>query len=328
MFLRHELFTRGTQKLLEPESGPAYRALSTSEVVPKDYPQSPAERYFATRAQMLYDVNAQQLYRRQISSASHETMVISAYNQPPLSTRATNPSNHSLGFDISPDIIVSPPSDSSSKLNGTKGNDSLVQFGPISEQDSPLSFQPTSTSTQSTGDYPLEVSSIGNSSTFCIQLSHSQYMEAWRQNQANKIQKQHRHCYVYNSPPRSPLADRVASAVILTPQILSTTMKQKSSQTSNSGIRQRSPTTSPFQFPVSQEQMDATASPTITETQLKPTNRKWEGKYRKEEISIVPKRTDLNEDILEVPDTDQSFKLSTKSAHQELHQSSSDSTKA
>ena len=53
-------------------------------------------------------------------------------------------------------------------------------------------------------------------------MSHAQHMQAWQQHQMKKIRKHRPYSYVYGPPPQRPLEEKLATAAILTPQIIPT----------------------------------------------------------------------------------------------------------
>ena len=196
-----------------------------------DYPQSPAERYVAIRSSMLYDINAQQAD----TPRSPVSLVPSAISQ------RVRPQARNL---VPPSLVVQPPSDSSAGSKGkrpqyqrqeTEVSDPLI-INPVTG--TPI-FQAIPESTHSTADYPLVTnSSLANSSILRTQMSHAQHMQAWQQNQLRKLQKKRTHCYHYGAPFQRPMEEKLATASILTPQVLST----------GDNLR-RSPSNSPFRFP-------------------------------------------------------------------------------
>jgi hypothetical protein len=114
-------------------------------------------------------------------------------------------------------------------------------------------FQGIPESTHSTADYPLaNGSSTTNFSTLRTQMSHAQHMQAWHQNQLRKLQKKRTNCYHYGTPIQRPVEERLASAAILTPQIIP--------QEKNP----RPPSSSPFPFPRQEKTINekARAKPT------------------------------------------------------------------
>lgn len=196
-----------------------------------DYPQSPAERYVAIRSSMLYDVNSQQAD----TPRSPVSLITSTFSQ------KVRPQGRNLA---PPTLHVQPPSDSSAGSKGrrpeyqrqeTEASDPLI-INPITG--TPI-FQAIPESTHSTAGYPVVTnSSITNSSILRTQMSHAQHMQAWQQCQLRKIQKQRTHCYHYGAPLQRPMEEKVATAAILTPQVLST----------GDNLR-RSPSNSPFRYP-------------------------------------------------------------------------------
>jgi hypothetical protein len=149
-----------------------------------------------------------------------------------------------LGVHHPPTVVVQPPSDSSIRSSGKRP--------PFERQESQNStpliinqvngtpiFQAVPESTHSTADYPIaNGSSITNFSTLRTQMSHAQHMQAWRQHQMKKIHKHRPYCYVYGPPPQRPIEEKLATAAILTPQIIPTKENV-----------QRLARNSPFQYP-------------------------------------------------------------------------------
>jgi len=185
---------------------------------------------------MLYDVNAQQANTRSqpASIASQQLRILPK----------SNTSIKSDGFPYPPNIVVQPPSDSSTKSQGYRPSyqrQASQNASPViinNLNGSPI-FQGVPESNQSTADYPMAPgSSVANFSTLRTQMSHAQHMQAWRQSQLKKIQKKRPHCYVYGPPPQRALEEKVATAAILTPQIISPDDNP-----------QRLPSNSPFRFP-------------------------------------------------------------------------------
>ncbi|CAF3576654.1 unnamed protein product [Rotaria sp. Silwood1] len=301
-----------------------HRVLSVPVSVVSDYPQSPAERYIANRAQMLYDVIAEQMNTPHISSVSQTPTVISSNNQQQRTLIHTNLSDQSLGFHLSPDIIIHPPSDSSTKSKEKQVNDYPMRRGLQQGTFVPSLFQPLPTSNQSTADYPLAASSILTSPTFCTQMSHDQHMQAWRQNQVEKIQKKRRHCYMYGTPSQQPLVDRVSTATILTPQILSTTIQQQAPPTTNDGKIRREPTLSPFRFPIKPDQLHTAPSSTTSDIQVETNNRKLK-RNRRQKKSAVPRKgmERLDEDVQETSNANKSLKMTSALIHRKDADSSS-----
>jgi len=185
---------------------------------------------------MLYDANAQQ--------ANTRSQPASIASQQPRILPKSNISTESRGFPYPPNIVVQPPSDSSTKSQGKRPSyqrQASQNSTPMiinNLNGSPV-FHGVPDSNQSTADYPMAPgSSVANFSTLRTQMSHAQHMQAWRQNQLKKIQKKRPHCYVYGPPPQRAPEEKIATAAILTPQIISPDDNP-----------QRLPSNSPFQFP-------------------------------------------------------------------------------
>ncbi|CAF4203929.1 unnamed protein product, partial [Adineta steineri] len=226
----------------EQRPPPTRRLLSVpTPVIPvtDNFPESPAERYIAIRSCMLYDCNGQHTNN---TSRSHAP---SAINQPPPMTSNNDVSTRSTGFVVPPNVLVQAPSDASDRSGGPPP----LYLRQASHHSTPSIIHPTTgtplfqgvqDSRGSTADYPLENgSSNTNFSTLRTQMSHAQHMQVWRQNQLKRIQKKRPHCYVYGPPPQRALEEKVATAAILTPQILE-------SETSGS---QRLPSKPKFEYP-------------------------------------------------------------------------------
>jgi hypothetical protein len=190
---------------------------------------------------MLYDVNAQQTDKPRSRIVSQVPSTVSQQIPSQLKS-SVNPK--SFGLKPLPEVFIQPPSDSTTTLKGKRP----AYYRQETERSTPLiinqtggtpDFQAVPESTHSTADYPFATgSSITNFSTLRTQMSHSQHMQAWRQNQLKKIQKKRPHCYHYGTPLQRPLEEKVATAAILTPQIISTDKNL-----------QRLPSSSPFQYP-------------------------------------------------------------------------------
>ncbi|CAF4340006.1 unnamed protein product, partial [Adineta steineri] len=145
-----------------------HRLVSVNVPVLSEYPSSPAERYIAIRAQMLYDANTQAPNAPYNSTTSQTPITATSFTQKLRSSVIDTSNNHSLGFHISsPNITIQPPSDSSTRSRQTQTTDHLT----------PILFQPASASNQSTADYPLAASSAANSTTLRTQMSHDQHMQ-------------------------------------------------------------------------------------------------------------------------------------------------------
>jgi hypothetical protein len=284
-----------------------------------DYPTSPAERYIAIRAHMLYDTNNQQTDTSYTAATSQTPTTATFSNQQFQRPITTAISDQSLGFPISPDIIVQPPSESSARSTQNQSNVYLTPRAFQRGTMTPSLFQPASASNQSTADYPLAASSTANSSTFRTQMSHEQHMQAWRQDQMGKIQKTQRHCYIYGQPPQPLLVDRVSTAAILTPQILSTATKQQQvPPTPNTGNTLRRPTVSPFHFPLPSSKIRSAPSSIISDTN----NQKLKTKLQQQNVPIPPKRMDrLDEDPQEISNTNKPSKTTSVLIHKDDSQS-------
>jgi hypothetical protein len=255
---------------------------------------------------MLYDTSTQQTDTSNTAATSSNQIT-------------TAISNQSLGFPISPDITVQPPSESSARSTQNQTNVYLTPRGLQRENLTPSLFQPASASNQSTADYPPPASSTANSSTFRTQMSHEQHMQAWRQDQMGKIQKTQRHCYIYDPPPQPLLVDRVSTAAILTPQILSTATKQQQvPPTPNTGKTPRRPTVSPFNFSLPSSQIRSAPSSIISDTN----NQKLKTKLQQQNIPIPPKRMDrLDENPQEISNTNKPSKTTSVLIHKDDSQS-------
>jgi hypothetical protein len=307
---------------VERRPPPVSRLLSVpvSPII-SEYPSSAAERYVATRAQMLYDANNQQT-TTQYSINEFQTPIPS--NQQLRYPVTTTDSQGSLGFPIPINDTIHPSVVSDMQLKEKKGNKYLTSSGFQQENISPSRFQPASPSYQSTNEYPLATPSIANSSTFCTQMSHDQHMQAWRQNQMEKIQKKQRHCYVYGPAAQPSLADKVSTAAILTPQIIpESAQPSQISLISKNGKFIRQPTKPPFHFPPPLNQMPTTASSIISDTQSKTNNQKLKINRRQQRIPAPPTRMDcLDENPPETSTEDKSIKRTSAIIHRQGSQSS------
>lgn len=191
---------------------------------------------------MLYDVNTQQYDIPRSPMISQVPSTISQQGQLKLKS---NISPKSLGFDPVPSFIIQPPSDSTATTTQGKrpsyqrqGTIHSTPIGINQFNGTPI-FHAISESNHSTADYPIATSSsTTNFSTLRTQMSHAQHMQAWRQNQLKKLQKNRPHCYHYGAPLQRPLEEKVATAAILTPQIIPV----------DDGL-QRLPSSSPFSYP-------------------------------------------------------------------------------
>ena len=203
-------------------------AVPTPAPIADDFPQSPAERYINIRATMMYDASKQQ------ADTPHSPVVSQAAS---MSTTLSR----SQGFLYQPAIRVQPPSDNSSARSaGTRppyerqASHHPTTAGTVRAAGTPT-FQSVPESNSSIAEYPLtNVSVLTNSSTLRTQMSHAQHMQAWHQLQASKIQRDRPHCYQYGAPPQRAMEEKVATAAILTPQVMTTGPKGAAS---------------PFQFP-------------------------------------------------------------------------------
>ena len=275
-----------------------------------EYPQSPAERYIAIRAQMLYDASTQQMNMSPSPNSSRTPTTAASLSGQRAAFASTMISDRSQGFQTTPDITIQPPSDSGSKSVQThltsRSAHRTTQHSPYA----PLTFLPGSPSTPSTADYPAATTSITNSSTLRTQMSHDQHMQAWRQGAMDKIQRKQRYCYMYGPPPQTPLADKVSCVAILTPQILATTTmqqeppptrQQEPPSTTGGGRVQRPPTKSPFKFPVPSQQIRTASSSAESDITASENDRQLKGKCEEQTIPTPPQRMErLDEDPLEI----------------------------
>ncbi|UJR37331.1 hypothetical protein I4U23_030039 [Adineta vaga] len=300
------------------------RLFSVPVPVTTEYPPSPAERYIAIRAQMLYDTNVQQINGSHASTSSHTPTTAMSLNRQRSVPVTTYFSDRSLGFRTTPDIIIQPPSESSTKSERTQITDHQTPRIRRQEQFPPTTFLPDSPSIQSTADYPLATTSMTNSSTFRTQMSHDQHMQVWRQDEMEKIQKKQRHCYIYGPPPQTPLQDKVSRTAILTPQLLSTvTRQQQAPSTADNDATQRQPTISPFQFPDLSRQVRTTSSSTASDTVTRDNNQQSTKKHRQKTSPIPPPRMDR---LVEDPHETNNKNISSKTIiSAQIHQEDSSS---
>jgi hypothetical protein len=206
------------------------RLLSVPIPIIDDFPQSPAERYIAIRSCMLYDTNMQQINSSQVPSTASQQA------QMQLESR--------LGVLRPPNVVIQPPSNSSIRSKDKRPTYERQE----SHHSTPLiinqftgtpTFQALPESTHSTTDYPIaNSSSITNFSTLRTQMSHAQHTQAWQLQQTKKYHKKRPYCYIYGPPPQRPLEEKVATAAILTPQLILP-----------NGETQRGFHNLPFQFP-------------------------------------------------------------------------------
>jgi len=272
---------------------------------------------------MLYDSNAQQPNTPYTSSVSRTPGSAYIPKLRPLQMTTTF-SNQSLGFHVPTDVIVHPTSERSMKSGDKQTTTYSTSRVLPPENITPSLFQPVSVSNQSTADYPLAASSIVNSSTYRTQMSHEQHMQAWRQEQVKKIMKKQRHCYVYDAPPQPTMVDRVSTAAILTPQVLSTATKQgQAPETPDTGQTQRGPTISPFHFPITSSEVRSAPSSIVNGIRLKTKNQKLKINRPQEGIPIPPERMDrLDEDPQEKSNTNKSSKITSALIQRKDSQSS------
>lgn len=263
---------------------------------------------------MLYDANNQQSTLPYTPSTSRAPTTVSGYKQQVGAPLTAIISGQSMGFHISPDIVVQPPSERSTKSTDKQEITSVIPRVLPRGNISPSMFQPVSASNQSTADYPLADSSIANLSTYRTQMSHDQHMQAWRQNKVEKMQKKQKHTYIYGISPQPNVVDRVSTAAILTPQIISTTKQRQVPPTPYTTDFQRGPTPSPFRFPPSQSSQirstSSSSSSVMNDTQSKSKNQRNSKLNRPpEEIPVPPPRMDpLDEDPQEISSTNISSK--------------------
>ena len=209
---------------------PTMRLLSVPAPVPlaESFPQSPAERYIAVRSCMLYDVTAQQPN----TPRSYGSSVVSQ-------------SGAELAQANLPTVRIQAPSEGSGRSTERRPTyQRQASHDPTPTAASQFNgtpiFHAAPESSHSTADYPLaNGSSITNFSTLRTQMSHAQHMQAWRQDQLKRAQQKHPHCYVYGPPPQRATEEKVATAAILTPQII---------ELVSENLR-RLPSKSPYQYP-------------------------------------------------------------------------------
>ena len=204
--------TASSDQLITP--APRLLAVPTPVPIADDFPQSPAERYINIRATMMYDASIQQADTPRSPVVSQAGSTSTALSR-------------SLGFQPQPTVRFQPPSDTSTaRSDGTRpayerqASNQPTCVIRVDSAGTPV-FNPVPESISSLAEYPLTNTSVlSNSSTLRTQMSHAQHMQAWHQRQANKIHKKRPHCYQYGSPPQRPMEEKVATAAILTPQIV------------------------------------------------------------------------------------------------------------
>ncbi|CAF0929613.1 unnamed protein product [Adineta ricciae] len=319
---------------IEQLPSPPRRLLSVAVPATIEYPQSPAERYIAIRAQMLYDTSTQQMNMSSSPKSSRTPTTAASLSGQRPAFASTMTSDRSQGFQITPDIAIQPPSDSGSKSVKTHLTSRSAYHTTQHSPYTPLTFLPGVPSTPSTADYPAATTSIANSSTLRTQMSHDQHMQAWRQGAMDKIQRKQRYCYMYGPPPQTPLADKVSCVAILTPQILTTATtqqeappfrQQETPSTTGGGKLQRPPTKSPFNFSVSSQQIRTASSSAESDIITSENDRQLKGKCEEQAIPIPPQRMErLDEDPLEISVTAKSSIIT--SALISRHKSDSDSS--
>ncbi len=304
---------------------PTARLISIpASIISNGYPTSPAERYVADRAKMLYDANNQQLNSPNVPSVSRPPTTVSANMQPIGPPIFTALSGQSLGFPVSSNDTSQPSYEFKTKSRGEQMAGSTTARTLLQENLTPSQFQPASATYSSTADYPSISSSIVHSSTFRTQMSYDQQMQAWRQKKIEKIQKKQRHGYVYGEPPQSALPDRVANSVILTPQIIFTTTKQQQAPpTPSIDQTARKPTKSPFRFLPSSSQVRSTPSSITSDTSSKTKTQRLQTTPPQQAAPIPPQRMDrLDEDPQEISDVNKSSKSTSVLIHRKDSQSS------
>jgi hypothetical protein len=273
---------------------------------------------------MLYEANNQQPNTANVPSVLRTPTTGSADMQQSRLPMTNTFSDQSLGFHVLPDINVQSTSEQSIK---SRSKQAVTHSTPRVSQQEPITpslFQPAPASNQSTVDYPLETSSIINSTTYCTQMSHEQKMQLWRYGQIEKLQKKKRHGYVYGVSPQPTSADKTSSDAILTPKVLFTTTRQQEvPRTSDTGRTPRLPTRPPFEFPIPSSQVRSTPSSIISDTQSKPKNQKLKINYPPQPAPIPPPRMDrLDEDPQETSNASKSSKVTSALIHRKDSQSS------
>ncbi|CAF3690473.1 unnamed protein product [Rotaria sordida] len=201
----------------EPPQHPGTRRLLSVTVhtpMIDEFPQSPAERYIAIRSCMLYDVNAQQI------NVPHSPNVYQTTGQQTAIKFDSN--TRRFGSQQPPDIVIRSSSDittasKSKRPNYQRQESHEPTVSEINALNGTPIFQAIPESSSLSND-----ASIKNFTTLRSQMSHAQHMQAWRQNQLKKCQKKRPYRYVYGAPPQRPVEEKISTAAILTPQIIST----------------------------------------------------------------------------------------------------------
>lgn len=243
---------------------------------------------------MLYDASTQQADTPRSPNVSQ---VPSAASQQMRSLAKFSASPQSLGFQATPIVVVHPPSDTTTTSTGkrpsyqrqeTEISDPLM----INQSNMTPIFHAIPESTHSTADYPIaNGSSITNFSTLRTQMSHAQHMEAWHRNQLKKIQKNRPRCYHYGTPLQRPLEEKIASAAILTPEILP---EEKNSQ--------RLPSSSPFSF-----RREKIINEKTKDTRKKPTSSSSNKDENKQNKRIKKKTLRTTSSLMQRKDSQNSF---------------------
>ncbi|CAF1562766.1 unnamed protein product [Rotaria magnacalcarata] len=194
----------------EPRPPTARRLISApGPPAEDDFPRSPAERYIAIRSCMLYNVRSQR-------TTGPQSLV----------TRNVNPNYMGAR---------------SQYLSADMANESNMNRPPYQRQASHCSsstvttvlnntpnFQAIPESGLGAPDYPLPTDLPATyGSTLRSQMNYAQHMQALRNNQVKKFQKKRPYCYVYGPPIQRSMEEKVSTAAILSPQILSSTDRSR-----------------------------------------------------------------------------------------------------
>ncbi|CAF4499532.1 unnamed protein product [Rotaria socialis] len=173
------------------------------------FPQSPAERYIAIRSCMLYDVKASQ-------GMGPQSLV----------TRNVNPNNMGarsqyLSADMANELNMNRPSYQRQASHCSSSTVTTVF-------NNTPNFQAIPESSPAAPDYQLANDPLTmNGSTLRSQMNYAQHMQALRRKQVKKFQKKRPYCYVYGPPVQQPMEEKVSTAAILSPQILSSTDRSR-----------------------------------------------------------------------------------------------------
>ena len=264
-------------------SAPNLRSTSDQRPAADAYPQSPAEQYITARLRSMEEISAGQ--------ANNNLLNSSAIPLSPSTTPRFNPFQ-SFGFGVSPNIIVSPPSDGTARSG-------IHRTSHSSQPDNRRSlFQPIAPSNQSTADYPAAAgSSVATSSILRTQMSHEQRMQTWRQQKTAKMHKKRRYHFIYDSPSQTAPNDKIFTTMLVTPNAPSAVSVQRGVPPTPAGdaTTRRMPTMSPFAYPGVASSALNTVSSIPNERPLASVDEKSSLDHEEERCPTPPKRMDCSE---------------------------------